>query len=181
MLTPDAFPYVWQFFTAIFLHGSLAHLVYNLFALVFFGLIAEKFIGSNKFLMLFLVSGIFANMISFLMFPDGFALGASGAIMALIGVVAVLRPMMTVWAFGIIMPMFILAIIWIIGSVLGIFGLGDPGIGYIAHLFGIFMGVLYGLYFRLKTKQHRENYIIFRRKIHIPENEIRRWENFYMK
>ena len=144
ILTSRALIEPWRFVTAIFLHSSLLHLLYNLFSLIFFGLILENLIGSKKFLMLFIVSGIFANILSFSFYPS--ALGASGAIMALIGCVAVLRPMMVVWAFGIILPMFALAIIWVIASILGIFGLGEQNIGYLAHLSGILIVILYGLY-----------------------------------
>ncbi len=148
-LSERALTMPWQFLTAIFLHGSIVHLLYNLFALLLFGLILEHNIGSRKFLLLFLLSGIFANIISFFWYPN--ALGASGAIMAILGCLAVLRPMMVVWAFNLPMPMFVLALFWIGGSVLGIFGFGDQGIGYLAHLSGIIIGVLYVFFLRLKT------------------------------
>jgi hypothetical protein len=169
----------WQFITAILLHGSLTHLLYNLFALFLFGLILERLIGSKKFLWLFLISGFLANLISFFWYPN--ALGASGAIMAVLGTVAVLRPMMVVWAFSMPMPMFVLAIIWVVGSVLGIYGFGDQGTGYLAHLSGIFIGILYGLFLRLKHKTQKENSIMFKSKITIPEEDIRRWEDHYMR
>ena len=46
---------VWRFLTSVFLHGGLGHLVYNLFALVLFGSILERLIGSKKFLIVFFV------------------------------------------------------------------------------------------------------------------------------
>lgn len=168
----------WRFLTAIFLHGGVAHLLYNMFALLFFGLTLESMIGSKRFFWFYIISGVIANFISFWFYHS--SLGASGAIMAVIGAVAVLRPMMTVWAFGIIMPMFVLGIIWVIGSFMGIFGFGDQGVGYIAHLSGIMMGILYGLYLRLKKKRREEDKVVFKRVI-IPEEEMRRWENFYIR
>lgn len=178
-LSENAWKMPWQFITAVFLHGSITHLLYNLFALFLFGIILEKLIGSKKFFWLFLFSGLFANIISFFWFPN--ALGASGAIMAVLGTLAVLRPMMVVWAFNMPMPMFILAIIWVAGSVLGLFGFGDSGVGHLAHLSGIFLGILYGLFLRLKHKTQKENSIIFERKILIPEEDMRKWEDFYIK
>lgn len=169
----------WRFITAIFLHGSILHLFFNLFALIFFGLITENLIGSKRFFWFFMISGIFANIISFSFYPS--SLGASGAIMGLIGLVAVLRPMMTVWAFGIILPMFVLAIIWVAASVLGIFGFGDTSIGYLAHLSGLFIGILYGFYLRLNKKIQKDNSIIYRNKIIIPEADIRKWEDWNLK
>lgn len=177
MLSENALYMPWQFITAIFLHGSLLHLVYNLFALIIFGLILEKLIGSNKFLMLFFISGILANIISFWFYPN--ALGASGAIMAIIGTLSIIRPLMAVWAFGMILPMFLVALLWIIGSVLGIFGFGDQGTGHLVHLIGLFFGVLYGFYLKLRARKVKE--IIYQRKIIIPEGYMRNWENYYLK
>jgi len=176
ILSQDALVKPWQFLSAIFLHGSLMHLLYNIFALFIFGLILERTIGSRKFLLLFLISGVLANLFSFYFYPN--SLGASGAIMALIGCLAVLRPMMAVFSFGIILPMFAVAIIWIIGSFLGIFGFGDQGVGYIAHLSGLFIGVLYGFFLRLKNKQNNSS-VYTSRRIVIPEDTMRSWERVY--
>ena len=54
----------WQFLTAIFLHGSITHLIFNLFALIMFGLILEQVIGSKKFLIVFFISGILINFLT---------------------------------------------------------------------------------------------------------------------
>lgn len=148
MLTSQALKMPWQFLTAVFLHGGIIHLIYNLFALLLFGLILEKRIGSRNFLALFLISGILANLISFSFYPS--SLGASGAIMAVMGALAVLNPTMTVWAFNLPMPMFIAAILWAGGSLMGVFGFGDQSIGYLAHLSGLVLGMLYGLFLRLR-------------------------------
>lgn len=182
MLTPDALGMPWQFLTAVFLHGGAAHLLYNLFALALFGLILEKMIGSRRFFILFFLSGVFANIISLIAYPNQNSLGASGAIMAAIGIVAVLRPMMTIWLYSMPMPMFIAAVLWVGGSILGIFGFGDKNIGYAAHLSGIFFGLIYGFYLRLRyMKRKRQNSFVFERKIEIPEEHMRRWENFYLQ
>jgi hypothetical protein len=181
-LTSGALSSPWQFITAIFLHGGVAHLVYNLFALILFGFILESLIGSKRFLILYLVAGIFANLISFMFYPS--SLGASGAIMAIIGCLAVLKPMMTVWAFSLPMPMFVLAIIWVVGSIMGVFGLGDSGTGHIAHLSGIVVGLLYGLFlrFRKQRKDNGGNYqISYQRKIDLPEDYMQAWENHHFR
>lgn len=180
LLSSDAMSKPWQFLTSIFLHGSIAHLAYNMFALVFFGLMLESLIGSKKFLLLFVLSGIIANIISFPFYDS--SLGASGAIMGILACVAVLRPMMTVWAFGMIMPMFILAIIWAIGSFLGIFGFGDQETGYIAHLGGLIIGAFYGISIRfLFKKKEGVKVYNFSNKIHIPEEDMRKWEDRFMR
>jgi len=175
-LSENALTMPWQFITAVFLHGSLQHLVYNLFALIIFGLILEQLIGSKKFLMVFILGGVFANLISFWFYPN--ALGASGAIMAVIGMLAILRSTMGVWAFGMILPMFIVAILWVSGSIMGIFGFGDQGTGHLAHLLGLLVGILYGLYYRLGSRS--QSYSLTKRKIKIPETYMRSWEDAYM-
>ena len=171
MLTSSALTSPWQFLTAIFLHGSITHLFYNLFALILFGFILERIIGSKKFLFLFLVSGILANIISFSFYPS--SLGASGAIMAIIGTLAILRPTMIVWTFNLPMPMAIAAIIWIAGSIMGVFGFGDQSVGYIAHLTGLTIGILYGIFLRIRYPQKKiikENPLLSEDYIHIWEN-----------
>jgi membrane associated rhomboid family serine protease len=172
-LSSDALSMPWQFVTAIFLHGSLVHLIYNMFALIMFGLMLEGLIGEKKFMYVFLFSGVVANFIAFNFYPS--SLGASGAIMGVLGMLAVLRPGMTVWAFNLPMPMFIAAILWAGGSVLGIFGFGDQNTGHIAHLSGIIIGIGYGFYLRFKYDKRKN--IIFENKVVIDEDSMRNWED----
>ena len=179
MLTPSALIMPWQFLTAVFLHGSITHLLFNLFALFLFGMILEGTIGSKKFFWLFIVSGIMANLVSFYWYPN--ALGASGAIMAVMGCLAVLRPGMIVWVFNMPMPMFIAAVIWAAESFLGIFGFGDQGIGYLAHLSGIIIGILYGFFLRLRYPHSRRRMDTSNNRIIIQEDAIRRWEDENMR
>ncbi|MBR9706631.1 rhomboid family intramembrane serine protease [Candidatus Pacearchaeota archaeon] len=164
----------WRFFTSIFIHADIAHLMYNLFALFFFGILLEKLIGSTKFLIVFFTSGIIASLISVNFY--GSSLGASGAIYGLIGCLAILKPLMMVWAFGLVMPMFIAAIVWILGGVLGLFIPSNTG--HIAHLSGIGVGFIIGLRLLLGSKKKKQ---IKHNKIEIPENYVRIWENQYMK
>lgn len=178
MLTSSALAEPWQFLTAVFLHGSITHLLFNLFALFVFGIVLEGLIGSRKLFWLFIISGIIANLVSFYWYPN--SLGASGAIMAVIGCLAVLRPKMTVWAFNLPMPMFIAAIIWIGADVLGVFGLGDPGVGHLAHVSGIMAGILYGLYLRKKYPKANVN-SFSHSKVILNEGYMRNWEDYYMK
>jgi membrane associated rhomboid family serine protease len=152
ILNQESFSQPWRFVSAIFLHGSLSHLVYNLFALILFGLILESLVGSKKFLLLFFITGILANLISVNFYFA--SLGASGAIFGIIGALAVIRPMMTIWAFGLPMPMFVAAIIWAAGDIIQTFV--PTNVGTIAHLSGIFFGVILGLFFRKKKGKKPE-------------------------
>ena len=75
LLDSSAFVKIWRFFTSIFIHGGLAHLLYNVFALGLFGSMLERLIGSKRFLIVFFFTGLFANLIS-VNFYDS-SLGAS--------------------------------------------------------------------------------------------------------
>lgn len=143
----------YRFLTAIFLHGSITHLLFNLFALLFFGLILEKLVGSNKFIFIFLFSGIIANIISVNFYTS--SLGASGAIYGIMGAISIIRPFMMVWAFGLILPMFLASILWVTADVLRTLGIfGPTNIGSIAHLSGIAIGILLGFLFRKPTTKN---------------------------
>ncbi|MFH1358832.1 MAG: rhomboid family intramembrane serine protease [archaeon] len=166
----------WRFLSSIFLHGSVTHLFFNLFALLFFGILLEKKVGSNKFLIIFLASGIIANIISVNFYTS--SLGASGAIYGIMGALTIMAPFIMVWAFGLMMPMFIASIIWVIADVLRTLGaLGDTNIGSIAHLSGIAIGIIAGIYLRYKFPKTKSN----KKQIKFNENQIRIWEDNYMK
>ena len=171
VLNESSFIQPWRFITSIFLHGSLQHLLGNMFALLFFGFILEKTIGSNRFLGIYLISGILANLIAINFYTS--SLGASGAIMGMIGALTILRPGMQVWAFGLIMPMFIAAIVWVAVDAIGVFI--PSNVGHIAHLSGILFGGIFGIIIRLKHKKDSKNH-----KIKVPEHLLRRWETLYM-
>ncbi len=187
VLNQASFFEVWRFVSAIFLHGGVAHLLYNLFALAFFGIILEKLIGSSKFLIVFFVSGIIANLIAVNFYSS--SLGASGAIMGIIGCLTIIKPFMMVWAFGLILPMFLAAILWVIGDVLGVFL--PSGVGNIAHLSGIAVGFIIGIFLRLQkflisdsAQEHKflTEWITVRKElIKIPKGYMRLWENRHMR
>ena len=165
----------YRFFTSIFIHLTIVHLLYNLAALLFFGYILEKTIGSNKFLIVFLGSGIIANLIAVNFYPA--SLGASGAIYGVIGCIVILRPLMFTFSFGLLLPMFLAVIIWAIGDVIGIFN--PSGVGNIAHLSGIGVGIFVGILIRVLNKDKKKK--IIKNKIVFPENLIRNWEDNYLK
>ena len=78
--------------TAMFLHASLLHLAFNMVALYWCGTIVERVIGSWRFLLIYLVSGI-AGSAGALLFSSPFAVtvGASGAIYGIFGALLVLE------------------------------------------------------------------------------------------
>jgi len=173
ILNRDSYFQPWRFLTSIFLHGSLLHLLYNLLALALFGSILEKLIGGRRFLLVFFLSGLLANLVSVNFYES--SLGASGAIYGILGCLAVIKPRMMVWTYGMPLPMFLASVIWIIGSVLGVFM--PSNIGHIAHLSGIIVGLVFGI--SIIRKMPRK--ISYTQKIKIPESYMRNWEKRHMK
>lgn len=177
LLNQDSYVQLWRFVTAIFLHGGLAHLTLNMFALMFFGSILERFIGGKKFLIVFFATGIFANIIAVQFYNS--SLGASGAIYGIFGALIFIRPLMTVWTFNLPMPMFLAGIVWIIANLLGTYGFltGNPldNTGTIAHLSGMILGFYFGFKYRKKIKRQRK------RNVSLDEKEVRLWEDRYLR
>lgn len=180
LLNESSWTQPWRFVSAVFLHGDVAHLFYNLFALVLFGSMLEKTVGSKRFLVVFFISGILANLFS-VNFYDS-SLGASGAIFGVIACLTVIRPGMAVWAFGMPMPLFIASLLWMGGDLLGAYAYfaGNPisNTGNLAHLSGAFVGILFGFYYRLKVKERERRSNL---SITIPERDMRRWEDGYLR
>lgn len=74
----------WRLFTAMFLHGGIAHLLVNCYSLFVLGTLVERLFGRGKFIGSYLIAGVLGNIISF-MFVRGYSVGASGAIFGLMG------------------------------------------------------------------------------------------------
>jgi len=74
---------LWRLFTPMFLHGSITHLAFNMYALFIFGRGLERYFGHFRFLLLYLLSGFAGNVISFA-FSSSFSLGSSTSIFGLI-------------------------------------------------------------------------------------------------
>lgn len=174
---------VWRFVSSIFLHGDIGHLAYNLFALLLFGSIVERLVGTKKFLFGFFFTGIVANLLSVGFYSS--SLGASGAIFGIIGMLIILRPGMAIWAFGMPMPVFIAGILWAAGDILGAYAfiVGNPidNTGNFAHLFGMAFGLIYAIFlrFNLKTFGRNRKNNTFEIKFHEPS--MRNWEDRFMR
>jgi rhomboid protease GluP len=81
---------VWRLLTNTFLHFSPLHLVGNMAALIYIGSMIESKLGKWNFLLLYLLTGITASMISVSWHYYGVSGGASGAIFGLFGILLAL-------------------------------------------------------------------------------------------
>jgi rhomboid protease GluP len=84
----------WRLVTSTFLHFGLAHLSMNLFGLYILGTFVEARFGRLRFLFIYLISGIgsmgFITLLALQGTQEQFVVGASGAVMGLIGAIAAL-------------------------------------------------------------------------------------------
>ncbi len=151
--------YLWTFFTSMFMHGGFFHLFANMFSLLFIGNLVQKILGVKRYVYFYLISGLFAGalfVLSGLVFPadlQTYAVGASGALFGLIGLLMLITPNLPVYIMFIPIPIklkfaapIMLIALWLISI------LGNVPIGNIAHLGGLLIGLSYGLFLRTKYK-----------------------------
>ena len=147
--------YLWTFLTSMFMHGGFLHLFVNMLSLYFVGGLLEKILGQKRFFWFYMIAGLFSGLL-FVLSPlvftqdlHSFAVGASGALFGLIGVLIFLTPNLPVYVMFIPIPVKMkyaapgmLALLWVISI-----GANIP-IGNVAHLGGLLAGIFYGIYLR---------------------------------
>lgn len=139
----------WRVITAIFLHNGFSHLLSNSFGLIVFAPPLERLIGSWRYVVLYMASGIIGNVISWELYQQSVtgvvAVGASGAIYGIYGAFLYIalfqrqimdeasrKTMYTILGLGLIFTFVV------------------PGIGIWAHVGGLIAGFfIYGLMLRL--------------------------------
>jgi len=157
-LTPvDVWSHPWQIITSMFTHQEFLHILFNMWTLYFFGSAIMQRLGGRKFWIIYTVGGIVGgifyvllayagNELSFAWLGNIYAgaIGASGAIFALGGALAVLEPNMRVIFFPIPVPM----PLWV--AIVGSFVVLTliPGVAWQAHLGGLAFGAAAGWYYK---------------------------------
>lgn len=150
-----------QLFTYMFVHGSPTHLLVNMLGLFFIGPTVERTVGSYRFFVLYYLSGVLGGLgwsliadpyhvvdnygREELMYP--ICVGASGAIMGMLGAFGALYPQakLLLW--------FVIPIrAWVLVLILAVWELsevvGEPKVGGIAnaaHLIGGIAGFTYAM------------------------------------
>ncbi|RPH31422.1 MAG: rhomboid family intramembrane serine protease [Bacteroidales bacterium] len=76
----------WRLFTCCFLHIGIFHLLMNMYALLYIGLLLEPHLGKTRFLTTYLLTGIAASVTSLWWHDLTISAGASGAIFGMYGV-----------------------------------------------------------------------------------------------
>ncbi|KKK36262.1 membrane protein [Mesobacillus campisalis] len=131
---------IWRLATPIFVHSGFAHLLFNSFSLVLFGPALERMLGKPRFLAVYLISGIAANVATLLLEPPAYVhVGSSGAIFGLFGFYISMamyqkhmlsregsQTILTIAAISVVMTFI------------------QPNINITAHIFGLIAGFLIG-------------------------------------
>jgi len=161
--------YLWTLVTHIFVHGGFFHLLINMFVLFSLGVLCERIIGQKRFLWFYILSGIFAGLLSVVMagfFGTGFGerlfgsadlfmVGASGAIFAIAGLFVVLLPrikFMIIFLPFFSLPAYVMVPLVLLLTWVASVAAGLP-IGNVAHFGGFIAGLVYGFYLRFKYKR----------------------------
>lgn len=134
---------VHQWITHQFLHSGVAHLAFNMIALLSFGPIVEKYFKKD-FIWFYLISGLGAALLQFSFIPETALLGASGAIFGVLLVSVILDPEAKILLFFIlpIKGKWLIPAILIFEAYMGFFREPD-GVAHLAHLGGAITGFLY--------------------------------------
>ena len=136
----------WRLFTALFLHGGSAHLLFNLFALYVLGPPLERSIGAVRFTACYLISGFGSSAGVVLLTVFGLVhvaqlVGASGCVMGIVGAWAglLLRHRHAPHAKQRLVNITMIIVIQVM------FDLSTPQVSMAAHLCGLITGFVVGL------------------------------------
>ncbi|GEM_PF-796025 len=161
--------YTW--FTSLFLHAGILHLIGNLIFFWFSGIHIEDQWGRSVYLLIFFLGGIVAVLTHYLFHPlsDVPLVGASGAISALMGALLIRFPrlptrifwfalLLVIVRFGTFtIPAFVGIIAWVLMQILYLLINPDSHIAYWSHLGGFSFGAAAGLFFVLTGLDRRLN------------------------
>jgi rhomboid protease GluP len=133
----------YQLFTSMFVHANIAHIAGNMLFLLIFGLRGEELFSLPEFLLVYFLGGLTGNLLSLWLLPAYVpSVGASGAIFALFGAVAVYaRRSVSQSIIGALVYAFFL---FFISS--------GPGVNIFAHFGGLVAGLLIGYVLATKRK-----------------------------
>ncbi len=143
----------YRFITSGFLHADFMHLLFNMFTLYFFGRLIEMTFegyglgGKISYLLLYFIGLIVASVPSYLKHKNDYAyraLGASGAVSAVVFASVLFSPWATLYVYFIPMPAVVFAILYIWYCIY-MSKRGGDNINHDAHLWGSLFGLAFTL------------------------------------
>lgn len=145
-------PQIWRWVTYVFLHGSVGHLFWNMLLLYFMGRMLEPHMGRKRFTIVYLTFGALAGLGypirgAFLDGPHPGVIGASGAIMGLVGLFGARFPRAQVLLLFVPVTGAAMAAIIVGIDVLSLIATPEgSGTAVGVHLAGASVGVIWGLW-----------------------------------
>lgn len=138
---------VWRLLTGAFLHAGLWHIVFNMLFLFWFGSDVEDLYGPKEFLA-FYVAGALLSSLTFVGWQlaqgsMGRAVGASGAVTAVMVLFAMHYPRHTIYVFFVPMPVWFFVLFQVLQDSYIFLGGERTGVAVTAHLGGAAFGFLY--------------------------------------
>ena len=131
-----------RMFSSGFLHADFSHLLFNMITLYFFANVVIISLGVVKFILIYLASLVFGNLLSFFFHKEEFhysAIGASGAVMGILYSAILFDPNAMLIVFVIPMKAWIFGILFLLFSIYGMKkSIGN--IGHDAHFGGAIAG-----------------------------------------
>jgi len=134
--------------SSMFVHGGFTHILFNMISLYFLGSFFLRVAGEKSFLAIFFLGGLAGNILFVLLAPFSIGIGASGAIFALGGALAVIVPRVPVLIIPIPVPM----PLWIAILIFFFLSFLFSGIAWQAHLGGLLLGLIAGLILRRRRR-----------------------------
>lgn len=176
---------IYQLVTYMFLHGSWAHIFFNMFAVYMFGQVIENSWNAKRFLAFYLITGIGAALVQeFVWFlnlhnlsdyqfilveqtriPVGeylnqfVTIGASGAVFGILIAFGIMFPNVPLMLIFLPIPIkakYFVVLYGIVELFMGFGNFGWDNVAHFAHLGGMFFGLIMVLYWRKKDKKNVE-------------------------
>jgi membrane associated rhomboid family serine protease len=146
----------YQLVTHMFAHGGFFHILFNMYALWLFGAALERLWGPKKFLIFYFLCGLAAGVAEMFLVPIGFAIGASGAVMGLLGAFAYTFPNIQFYILPIPFPIKAkyLAIGYAAFDLFGQFSGFGGNVAHFAHLGGLAMGLVLCIIWKKTEKRN---------------------------
>lgn len=144
----------YRLFTSIFLHIGIMHLLCNMYSLYIIGREVESLFGKVKYIIIFILSGIFGSILSIAFSHNVISAGASGAIFGLLGALLYFgmhyRTYLGEALVRSIIPILIINLI---------IGFLSPGIDMAAHIGGFVGGILVSMMVGIPDKSKTKDII----------------------
>jgi len=157
----------WMLITNMFLHADFEHILFNMFAVLMFGTYLQRIIGGEEFTKTYFIGGlaaglfyVFMSLAFHLPSPMISAVGASGAVYAIIGALVVLRPNMRIYLYFLFpMPLYVFAGLYLLYGLVAIpTNLGGTT-AVTAHVGGLIAGIIMGRMYRRKYQEQAYTYV----------------------